>query len=55
MITTKNGIVIRLHADEFRVMGRATQGVRVINVDKKDSISDLAVIADARNDEEEEE
>ncbi|MCL4130682.1 UNVERIFIED_CONTAM: hypothetical protein GTU68_067020 [Idotea baltica] len=55
MITTKNGIVIRLHADEFRVMGRATQGVRVINVDKKDSISDLAVIVDARNDEEEEE
>jgi len=55
MITTKNGIVIRLHADEFRVMGRATQGVRVINVDKKDSISDLAVIADARNDDEEEE
>ena len=54
MITTKKGIVIRLHADEFRVMGRATQGVRVINIDGKDSISDLAVIADARNDEEEE-
>lgn len=55
MITTKNGIMIRLKANEFRVMGRATQGVRVINIDDKDSIADIAVVKDARNHDEEEE
>ena len=55
MITTKNGIVIRMTADQFRVMGRATQGVKVINVDNDDSISDVAVIRDARNAGDEEE
>lgn len=54
MITTKNGIMIRIVADQFRVMGRATQGVKVIDVDKKDSIADIAVIQDARGDDEEE-
>lgn len=55
MITTKNGIMIRIKAADFRVMGRATQGVKVINVGKGDSISDVAVIRDARGDENEEE
>ncbi len=55
MITTKNGIMIRIKAADFRVMGRATQGVKVINVGKGDSIADVAVIRDARGDESEEE
>ncbi len=55
IITTKNGIVIRIEADQFRIMGRATQGVKVINVDKKDSISDIGVIRGARGDSDEEE
>ncbi len=54
LITTKNGIMIRMAADNFRIMGRATQGVRVINLDDKDAIADLEVIVNARaNDEEE--
>ena len=55
MITTKNGIMIRIKAADFRVMGRATQGVKVINVGKGDSISDVAVIRDARGDDQDEE
>ncbi len=44
IITTKSGIVIRMDLKELRVMGRATQGVRVIRLDKKDEIADVAVI-----------
>ena len=49
MVSTKRGIVIRIAADEFRVMGRATQGVKVINIDNKDNIADVDVLRDARN------
>ena len=48
MVTTKNGIMIRIKAADFRVMGRATQGVKVINVGKGDHIADVAVVRDAR-------
>ncbi len=54
IVTTKNGIMIRLEAASFRIMGRATQGVKVINLDEKDAIADLAVIKNARIEEEEE-
>lgn len=54
IITTKGGIVIRIKSSDFRIMGRATQGVKVINVDKKDSIADIGVIRDARGEDEEE-
>jgi len=35
MIINKSGIVIRVHVADFRIMGRATQGVRLINLDKR--------------------
>ena len=35
MIINKSGIVIRLHLNDVRVQGRATQGVRLINLEKK--------------------
>ena len=44
MVTTKRGIVIRLNVSDLRVMGRATQGVRVITVQKGDAIADVAVV-----------
>jgi len=44
MITTKEGIVIRIAIATMRVMGRATQGVRVIRVDDTDEIADIAII-----------
>lgn len=55
LITTKNGIIIRMHVSDVRVMGRATQGVRVIKLDKKDSIADIAVVPNDGSEEEEEE
>jgi DNA gyrase subunit A len=39
MVINKSGITIRTGADELRTMGRATQGVRLINLRKNDSIA----------------
>jgi DNA gyrase subunit A len=41
IVTTKHGIVIRTPMENIRVMGRATQGVRIINLKDKDIVSDL--------------
>ena len=38
MIINKSGIVIRLAVKDCRVMGRATQGVRLINLEKKNDV-----------------
>ncbi len=47
MIITKKGVVNRQRIDEIRVIGRATQGVRLVNLDKGDEVMDVArVIAD---------
>lgn len=42
MIITKNGITIRMHMDTIRVMGRAAQGVRLINLKNSQSIAAIA-------------
>jgi len=47
MITTKNGVIIRMAMEALRVMGRATQGVRVIKLDSGDRIADIAVIRES--------
>jgi DNA gyrase subunit A len=39
MIITRNGITIRMNVSDLRVMGRATQGVRLINIQENDSIA----------------
>ncbi len=44
MITSKEGIVIRLPVSDVRLMGRSTQGVRMINLGKNDDIADVAVV-----------
>ncbi|MEL6140360.1 MAG: DNA gyrase subunit A, partial [Bacteroidota bacterium] len=51
MITNRSGIVIRMKISDVRVMGRATQGVKVIKVDKGDSIADVAVVPPDDSDE----
>jgi DNA gyrase subunit A len=53
MITTKNGIMIRMDMSSLRVMGRATQGVRVINLKSGVVIASVAKVP--HSDEEEEE
>lgn len=50
MIINKSGIAIRLHVDQLRVMGRATQGVRLINLKGDDAI---AAVTQVPRDEEE--
>ena len=35
MIINKSGVVLRIHVADIRVMGRATQGVRIINLTKR--------------------
>ncbi|MCB0705650.1 MAG: DNA gyrase subunit A [Saprospiraceae bacterium] len=47
MIMTKSGITIRMAVEDLRVMGRATQGVRVIRIDEDDEIADITVLSDA--------
>lgn len=44
MIINKSGIVIRIVVSELRVMGRATQGVRLINLKGNDEIASVARI-----------
>ncbi len=51
LISTIGGIMIRMAVSDVRVSGRATQGVRVIKLDKKDAIADVAVINDPEDDE----
>jgi DNA gyrase subunit A len=51
MIINKSGIAIRLGVDKMRIVGRATQGVTLIKLDKKDSIAAVAkVVADEEDD-----
>jgi DNA gyrase subunit A len=44
MITSRSGITIRMKVEDIRVMGRATQGVKVIRLDDDDDIADVAVM-----------
>ena len=53
MIINRSGIAIRLHVDTLRVLGRATQGVKLISLGEKDMIA--AVSRVPREEEEPEE
>ena len=44
LVTTKDGVVIRIPTGEIRVQGRATQGVRIMNVKSGDEVSAVARI-----------
>ncbi len=47
IVTTKNGIVMRTGLESVRVMGRAAQGVRIVNLGEGDKVADIAkVVAD---------
>jgi DNA gyrase subunit A len=45
MIINKSGVAIRMGMDEMRVMGRNTQGVKMINLKKNDEIAAIAKVA----------
>ncbi|MEN8825980.1 MAG: DNA gyrase subunit A [Wenyingzhuangia sp.] len=44
MIINKSGITIRMEVDQLRTMGRATQGVRLININDNDAIAAVAKV-----------
>ena len=52
MIINKSGLTIRMKVSEIRVAGRATQGVRLINIREGDSIAAVSVVSAEENDEE---
>ncbi|MCK4773383.1 MAG: hypothetical protein KAT30_01305, partial [Candidatus Krumholzibacteria bacterium] len=49
MIITKKGVVIRCPISQLSVIGRATQGVRLINLDEGDVVTDVAHLAHEEN------
>lgn len=52
MIINKSGIIIRIAVADLRVMGRATQGVRLIRLNDNDAISSIAKVTKIDEDEE---
>jgi len=54
MIINKSGIAIRMAVEDLRVMGRATQGVKLINIKDGDSIAAVAKVIHEKDDEEHE-
>ena len=53
MIINKSGIAIRMAVENLRVMGRATQGVKLINIKDGDSIAAVAKVVHEENQDEE--
>ena len=52
MIINRSGIAIRLHVDQLRVMGRATQGVKLINLNEDDVIAAVSQVPREEDEEE---
>ena len=52
MIITKSGLTIRMAVSDIRIAGRATQGVRLINIREGDAIAAVSPVAKAEVEEE---
>ncbi|MFM2038393.1 MAG: hypothetical protein RL432_1332 [Bacteroidota bacterium] len=55
MIITKNGVTIRMHVDTIRTMGRAAQGVKLINLKNNSEIAAIARVPRSEDSDEDEE
>ena len=51
MIITKSGVAIRMHIDSIRTMGRAAQGVKLINLKGKSAIAAVARVPRSEDEE----
>jgi len=52
MLVTRAGVINRQPASQIRVIGRNTQGVRLVSLDKRDEVMDVArIIPDLDDDE----
>lgn len=45
IVITQKGIVIRMRISDISVIGRATQGVRLIRLDKGDKVTNVAIVS----------
>ena len=50
MLVTRNGVINRQRIHDIRVIGRATQGVRLVALDEGDGVIDVARVMDANGD-----
>ena len=48
IITSKAGMTIRVRAKDVSIQGRATVGVKLLDVNENDSVSDFAVITEEK-------
>ncbi|MCG6979839.1 MAG: DNA gyrase subunit A, partial [Deltaproteobacteria bacterium] len=55
MLITDRGRIIRMMVNEISVIGRITQGVRLIDIEPDERVVDLASLAETEEEEEEEE
>jgi DNA gyrase subunit A len=53
MLITNGGVLIRTRVSEIREMGRATQGVTLINLGKREKLVGMGRVVEAEDDEEE--
>jgi DNA gyrase subunit A len=53
MLITSGGKIIRIKMDTMRIIGRNTQGVRLVNLDKVEKVVDIARVAEPSSEEEE--
>ena len=51
MIITNSGLTIRMAVSDIRVAGRATQGVKLINIREGDAIAAVSPVAGAKEEE----
>ena len=51
LVVTKKGVIIRTPLAEIKIAGRATQGVKIINLDDRDTVSSLAIVPHADEEE----
>ena len=50
MIINRSGLTIRMAVSDIRVAGRATQGVRLINIKEGDSIAAISAVNKSEED-----
>jgi DNA gyrase subunit A len=51
MVITKHGVIIRLPVNDIRVIGRNTQGVKIINLGEGDQVMDVARVVEEEGEE----
>ncbi len=52
MLITDRGLLIRMKVNEISIIGRVTQGVRLINIPQDERVVDMAILAESEEEEE---